>query len=61
MPLRRLAVLLVPAPGAGQAGGVHDVVRNLDEALTGQDWPVADWANSVFSSQHALPWPFGYR
>ena len=59
-PLRRLAVLLGPALGAGQTGDVHDVVRDLDETLTGQDWPVADSANGVFSTQHVLPEPCDY-
>lgn len=54
-PLRRFAVLLVLALGTWQTGGVHDVVRHLDEALAGQDWPLADSAKSIFSTQWVLP------
>ena len=57
MPLRRRAVLLALALGTWQTGGVHDVVRHLDEALAGQDWSLADAANSVLSTQRVLHEP----
>jgi hypothetical protein len=48
-------VLFGPALRARQTGGVHDVVRNLDESLTGQDWSVADSADGIFDAQHVFP------
>lgn len=53
--LRCPAVLLGPALGTGQAGDVHDVVCDLDYALTGQDWPAAYLTNGVFGTQRILP------
>src|SRR5258707_812810 len=51
----RLAGVLVRAFVAWQTGGVHDVVCDLDDTLTRQDWPVADPANGVLPVQRALP------